>query len=110
MDIKASEIRREYDILQEALLNEKFVKEDDPSIVVQKFMLAAENELSHMRKVYNDRARDRNDIVDPALKGIRDLVAAAKKAYQMLRRHKTGTTAPEDNNRSVGMDLNVGKK
>lgn len=82
-------------------LTEKFVKDNDPSVVVGKFLEKAGTSLSSIRAVYNKKAADRNVIVEPVLKEISEIIGACMIAKKDLEKHVNGTTSPEDDNRSL---------
>ena len=97
-----SEIRREYEIIQEAL-HEKFLQASDPSITIQQYLEKMENALSSIRRIYNAKARERADISDEVLNQVQKIMIASFAVKKDLKKVKRGLAEPEDNNRSIGM-------
>jgi len=87
--------------LSESRLTEKFLKAEDPTILIGKFLEKAGNSMSAIQNAYNKKARDRNMIVDPVLKELSKLAGHIATAQSGLQKQVDGTASPEDTNRSI---------
>jgi len=99
-ELTGGQIRKEYLIIQEALkqipINEKFLKETDPSIVIADVMEQIDKSLGTIRTWYNKKARNRNEIVKPVQKELQEIISYASQAIKDLN-----NSEPEDINRKV---------
>lgn len=99
--LTGGQIRREYEIIQEALntisLNEKFVADTDPGVIISETLEQLERSLSSIRTWYNKKAADRNAIAVPVKKELQKIISIASKGIGEL-----DNSEPEDTNRTIG--------
>lgn len=101
MNFSARQIREDMALVEGTSLEEKFLKADDPTIVIGKFLEKAGLCMSAIQNAYNKKARDRNVIVEPVLKELANLAGYVSTAQSALKKQADGTASPEDTNRSI---------
>jgi hypothetical protein len=101
MNFSSRQIREDMALVEASGLEEKFLKADDPTIVIGKFLEKAGLSMSAIQNAYNKKARDRNAIIGPVLKELQALTGKIMVAKSALEKHVDGTASPEDTNRSI---------
>lgn len=98
-ELSGADIRREYNQVMKAL-SEKFLRDDDASIVVSEFIEKATLILTRIREMYNKESANRESIIKSVLDSFEDLEVVIEKAENKLQNH-LAVGEPEDNNRSI---------
>lgn len=101
MYLTGEDIRREYNLVMNAL-SEKFVKENDATMAVGEFLEDASLSISTIQSLYNGHANNREMIIQPVLRELKDLRDFVDRAEGLLKKHVNGRAEPEDNNTEVG--------
>lgn len=98
MRFTGTDMRKELNFITEAfLVKEKFLTDEDPTIVIGKTIEAIQMHLSSIEAVYQKRAYDRNQIVDEVLGHLSEIASISNEAAAILQ----SPSEPEDNNRSI---------
>ena len=98
MQYTGNQMRTELQFVMEALrVQEQFVKESDPTIVVGKVLEKVGIHLSGLQGLYNSKSFDRNQIVSESLGHIKDMIEILQEAESSL----SSPSSPEDNDRSI---------
>lgn len=98
MRYTGTQMRSELQFVMEALrVQEQFIKESDPSIVIGKVIEQIGIHLSSLQSLYNSDAADRNKIVSESLNHVKGMMSILQEAEANL----SAPSSPEDNNRSV---------
>jgi len=93
-----TQMRKELQFVMEALrVQEQFVKESDPTMVVGRVLEKVGIHLSGLQALYNSKSFDRNQIVSESLGHIKDMIEILQDAESSL----SSPSSPEDNDRSI---------
>lgn len=97
------QIRKDWAVLNEAVqrMDEKFVKQDDPTMSVMNFIEKVSSSLGTIKSVYNQRSDDRNQIVAPVRQEIGEIEAACAELKSALVRMASGDQGSEDANKDI---------
>lgn len=78
MNIKGNDIRREFQIVTEALdqLQEKFLRANDPTVAIGGFLEDVGASISKIKNLYDKEANNRNKIVGPVSKEAANIASA----------------------------------
>lgn len=104
MNFTAAQIREDM-ALCHGRLEEKFLKTDDPTMVVGKFLEDAGRCMSSIQKGFNEKAKSRNEIIAPTIKELDKLSGLIGIAKAGLQKHIDGEASPEDDNSSINESL-----
>jgi len=83
-------------------ITEKFVKSDDPTVVVGKYIEEVEKSMSAIKSQYRENSANRNLIVGKVLEHLRSIMEDTTDLRNILKGHQDGTRDPEDNNTTTG--------
>lgn len=99
MQYTGTQMRKELQLVMEALerLDERFLKTEDPTIVIGKVIEGLGLHLSNLKILYDSGANDRNGIVPQCLTELRQISELVSEAYAVI----STPTSPEDANRSM---------
>lgn len=100
MKLSGSEIRREFNLLNEAIqqMDEKFIKGGDPSMMILHFIESIDKSMSAIKYLYNQNAQDRNKIVNPVLDEVGEIEKTCAEFKSVLAVQDDG---PEDVNKTI---------
>jgi len=105
MNFTAAQIREDM-ALCHGRLEEKFLKTDDPTMVIGKFLEDAGRCMSSIQKGFNEKAKSRNEIIAPTIKELDKLSGLIGIAKAGLQKHIDGEASPEDDNTSINSETN----
>lgn len=98
MKFTGTGMRNELNFCMEAfLVKERFLTDEDPTIVIGKTIEAIQSHLSAIQNAYNDNSSDRNAIADEVAGHLTEIANISNEAVSVLQ----SASEPEDNNRSV---------
>lgn len=97
------DMRREMELFAEETqkmnLTEKFMKDTDPTLVIAYVMEKIGGAASKIENLYNNKAGDRNQIVNQVKDELRLIIGIANEAMDKLSQ---SAKSPEDTNKSIG--------
>jgi hypothetical protein len=98
MKFTGTGMRNELNFCMEAfLVKERFLTDEDPTVVIGKAIEAIQSHLSAVQKAYNDGSSDRNAISSEVSGHFVEIASIANEAASVLQ----SASEPEDNNRSI---------
>lgn len=98
MQYTGNQMRQELQFVMEALrLQEQFIKDEDPTIVIGKVIEGIGLHLSNLQAAYKKGSDDRNSIVSASLSEIDSMMSILQDAKSAL----SSPSSPEDNDRSI---------
>lgn len=102
-NITRFQIRKDWQELNEAIarMDEKFIKQDDPSMSVMNFIEQVSKSLTSIKSKYTQSADDRNRIIQPVLDDLKTIEARCAELRASLIKIASGEEDPEDVNKGV---------
>lgn len=98
MKFTGTGMRNELNFVMEAfLVKERFLTDEDPSVVIGKTIEAIQSHLSAIQNAYNKNSSDRNAIRDEVSGHLAEIASISNEAASILQ----SSSEPEDNNRSI---------